>query len=253
MQKENRMCVAVRLRLQELLQQGYKEFSQGLIPTNKNVMLGVKIPLLRKLAGEVAKGDWRALLAEYEREEPAMLYYEEVMLWGMVVARAKMELPERLERVERFVPMIDNWAVCDIFCGDSKWADKAPEAAWELVERYIGSRGVFEIRFGVIMMLSHFLIPGYIGKVLKALDGIERARGEKVSGENYYVEMAVAWCLATAAVKFREETFEYLGQTNLSEAVLKKTAQKMRDSFRVSSGDKELVTRLVTEKSNNLK
>lgn len=240
----------IRNRLQELLQEGYKEFSQGLIPTNKNVMLGVKIPLLRKLAREVAKGDWRSFLQAYEGPGEG-LYYEEIMLQGMVIACAKMELEERLERVRRFVPLIDNWAVCDIFCGDSKWAEKAPGEAWELVRSYLASDRVFEIRFGVIMMLSHFLTAAYIGKVLIALDGIPRAREEGGNGENYYVEMAVAWCLATAAAKFRDETFAYFEKTNLSGTVLKKTAQKMRDSYRISSEDKARVTRLITKKSTN--
>lgn len=241
-------------------QQEYKKFSQDLIPTNGNTMLGVRLPQLRKIATDLAKNNWRKYLQLYEDSDIKYLYFEEIMLQGMVVNAAKMELEQRLKHVERFVPKIDNWAVCDTFCCGTKWVAKHKESVWAFLQPYLTSGEEFQVRFAVIMFLANFLDKEYIGKVLNALDGIKQVTdkmGSSVPGkgnasipDNYYIEMAVAWCLATAAAKCREEFFSYIEETNLNNSVLKKTAQKMRDSYRISNEDKKLITEIVNYKSN---
>lgn len=42
----------------------------------------------------------------------------------MIIGLAKMELEERMNYVAMFIPRIDNWAVCDIFCSELKTAVK---------------------------------------------------------------------------------------------------------------------------------
>ena len=143
--------------------------------------------------------------------------------------------------VEQFVPLIDNWAVCDVFCGGAKWVgepgrgpkscNKVPlKRMWEFLQRYLQSSSEFEIRFGVVMLMSYFLTEEYIGKVLLQM--------EKVRKGDYYVDMAVAWCLATARAKFDERTQEFLRNATLTPSVIKKYEQKVRDSLRVKKGTK---------------
>ena len=81
-------------------------------------LLGIRLPVLRKIAREIAAGDWRTYLAEAED-----FYFEERMLQGLVIGCARCTPAEKLEYVARFVPKIDNWAVCDCFC----WRLKAAE------------------------------------------------------------------------------------------------------------------------------
>ncbi len=242
----------IRKKLLALSAPEYRKFSQGLISTNKNVMLGVKLPLLRKLAAEISKGDWREFLDGYDYAD-YNVYYEEIMLQGLVLDCARMELAERLERVEKFIPKIDNWAVCDTFCMAAKWISEAEAEGWKFLQKYLKSDNVFEIRFGVIMLLSHFLSEEYIESVLYALNGIECVRqgyNNVPEEDNYYAEMAVAWCIATAAAKFRENTFGFLDNTDISARVLRKAAQKMRDSYRISDEDKMFITALVNKKKH---
>lgn len=246
--------IVVRQKLSELAEGEYKKFSQALIPTNKNVMLGVKLPLLRKLAAEIARGDWREFLDSYEGIAEEGLFFEELMIRGMVINRARMELDERFERIKEFVPRIDNWSVCDSFCCGAKWVNRAKDPVWEFLQPYLRSGKEFEIRYGVIMLLAHFLDTEYISGVLAALDNIACVRrGGDVSGLEhvYYVEMAVAWCIATAAAKCNGETLAYLKDSSLNGSVLKKTAQKMRDSYRISPEDKMFITELIKQKSIN--
>ena len=274
-------------RLKSLSEEKYRKFSAPLIPgVPEDRMLGVRIPLLRRLAAELCRGDWRRVLDMYdalpggfagmeetteraEKAEPtgtkgttgtkrtAEPYLEECLLQGLVTAGAKMDLPERLERVVRFVPRIDNWAVCDVFVSGCKWAMREREAVWAFIRPYVGSQREFEVRFGVVMMMSYFLDQAYIDGVLERLDGIAAVRSEnrkhtaeQIAGgmppvENYYTEMAVAWCLATAFAKCRTQTRAYLMNNSLSDTVLKRTVRKMCESYRVSAPDKEWARSLV--------
>jgi len=319
-------------RLKGEAEEQYRIFNQKFVLTNKNVMLGVKVPRMRSIAREIAGGDWEDFLMGYgfcvggpgtdaengvasgaasgatsevafeaasetasasasgatsasvvktakfekqrerqqQREELCRtIFFEEVMIIGMVIDLINVEPARRLVLVEQFVPLIDNWAVCDVFCGGAKWVgepgrgpkscNKVPlEQMWEFLQRYLfpdmrechlqgesagknlqrkcsganpqGSME-FEIRFGVVMLMSYFLTEEYIGKVLLQM--------EKVRKGDYYVDMAVAWCLATARAKFDEKTQEFVRNACLTPSVIKKYEQKVRDSLRVRGSKKQ--------------
>ena len=102
--------MTLREQLLELTEPKYMKFTSALIPGVENV-LGIRLPVLRSIAKEIAAGDWRAYLAEAED-----FYFEERMLQGLVIGYARCEPAEKLAHVARFVPKIDNWAVCDCFC-----------------------------------------------------------------------------------------------------------------------------------------
>lgn len=126
----------IRKELLALVDHKYREFHSSLVPGADNI-LGVRVPQLRLLAKEVAKReDWRAFVEAADTE-----YYEETMLQGMVIGWSKMELEERMKYVEMFVPRINNWAVCDIFCGELKSAvRKGKERVWLFVQPYLQDR-----------------------------------------------------------------------------------------------------------------
>ena len=109
----------IRKELQTLVDSKYQEFHSALVPGTENI-LGVRIPQLRVMAKEIAKrDDWRIFIEATDTK-----FYEEAMLQGMVIGRSKTALDEQMKYVKRFVPRIDNWTVCDIFCGELKSAVK---------------------------------------------------------------------------------------------------------------------------------
>jgi len=71
-------------KLFELSDEKYKKFHSGLCPNTDNI-IGVRLPKLREIAKEIAKGDWRYFLATSSND-----YYEEVMINGLVIAYSKM-------------------------------------------------------------------------------------------------------------------------------------------------------------------
>lgn len=218
----------LREKMEALAEPAFQQFSASLIP-GVNRLLGVRLPVLRNLAREEVRGNWRELL-EYPAREP---YAEEVMLDGMLISLARMEPEERLEHVARFVPRMDNWAVCDTFCSGLKFSKKHPALVWEFIQPYLKSSRVYDVRFAVVMMLAHFITEDYVEQVLVLLDGVRH--------EDYYVNMAVAWAVSVCYVKFPGLTLEYLRNSSLPDFTYNKALQKIIESLRVSRKDKDLM------------
>lgn len=114
----------IRTQLLSLVEPEYQKFSAALIPNITNV-LGVRLLALRKIAKQLAAGDWRTYLETAEDE-----YFEEVMLQAMVIGHVQADLDELLKAIETFVPKIDNWSVCDSFCAGLKYTKVHSEPMW---------------------------------------------------------------------------------------------------------------------------
>ena len=125
------------------------KFTAALMPGVENV-LGIRLPVLRKIARQIAAGDWRTYLAEAED-----FYFEERMLQGLVIGCARCTPAEKLEHVARFVPKINNWAVCDCFCWRLKAAERQP--MWEFIQPYFRSEAEYDVRFAVVTGLGNFV------------------------------------------------------------------------------------------------
>ena len=259
------MIEMIREALRALSEAEYKAFNCKLIPgVPVDRVLGVRTPAVRALAKRVSKGEFgdaRACLAEYARcgADPAgvggtELFYEEVLLQGMIIGHAKLELAERLAAIRDFVPRIDNWAVCDVVCGDLKFADKRENRAevWEFLQEYLadgrpdqaGQGREYYIRFGVVMLLGHFIDDEYVDRVLEALYSIRHGA--------YYVSMAVAWAISICYIKFPQKTLPHSVDNRLDDFTHNKSIQKIRESYRVSQEDKERLNLLKRGKAGKL-
>ena len=216
----------IRDQLMEMAEEEYKNFNQKLCPDAGHPLLGVRIPQLRKLARTVAKEDWQSYW-ENGLEE----YQEEILLKGLVLAYAGMPMKDKSPLVREFVPKIDSWAVCDTFCFTLKIKKEDMSAVWNLILPYTCSKREYEVRFGVVMLLRHYITEAYADQVIQVLDG--------VCHEGYYARMAVAWAFAELGVKFPIRTMAYLkGAHHLDAFTYRKVLQKMRESYRVTSEQK---------------
>lgn len=160
-------------------------------------VLGLHIPDMKKIARELAAGDGMPAMLEGFETAGQGLYYEEKLVWGLMLDYMKAPLADRLLHLERFVPQIDNWAVCDTVCGASKWvmrrdrmsvagkggrtsssdgASGVRETVWDFLERWWGSEREFEVRFAVIMAMCHFLSPEWLDRVFGKIDSLDFSR-----------------------------------------------------------------------------
>ena len=218
----------IRTRLESLADPAYRDFQSSLLP-NVNNILGVRIPQLRALAKTIARqDDWRSFV-----ETEDCLYYEETMLQGIIIGIAKMQPEERMQYARMFIPRINNWAVCDIFCGELKSLVKErKEETWELLKTYLSAQTEFEIRFGIVMLL-HYIDEKHIDEIL--------AYADSFTHEAYYARMAMAWLLSVCFVKFPNKTMYYLQQSSLDTWTYNKTLQKTIESLRVDKETKQIL------------
>ena len=210
------MEIDIKAELVRLAEPEYAVFSRRLLPGTENV-LGVRLPLLRRLARRLAKGDWAAYL-----DTAGDGSFEEVMLQGMVIGAICAPPQEVLARTAAFVPKIDNWSVCDSFCSGLKLARTHPEPVWEFLQPYFEDPRPFTVRFAVVMLLFYYLDDAHIDRVLSLLDGVRQP--------DYYARMAVAWAVSIAYVRFPEKTLAYLKTCSLDDFTYNKALQKAVES-----------------------
>ncbi len=218
----------IRTELMQFQEENYQTFSSSLIPNSKP-LLGVRIPVLRKLAKEIAKEeDWILFL-----EEGAEEYFEEMTIKAFVIGYAKADIEVILEQAGRFIPKISDWSVCDSFCSTFQIAKKNRQRVWEFLMPYLKSDKEFELRVAAVLMMDHYLTEEYIEQVLAAYN--------QISPVGYYTQMGVAWGIATAYAKFPEQTMTFLQENTLDNFTYNKAITKMLESYRVPSEDKAIL------------
>lgn len=217
----------IRKKLFEMQDLKYREFHSSLCP-NVDKIIGVRIPQLRMMAKEIATSDCKDFLENVQDE-----YYEELVLQGLVIGYAKISIEETFEYLQKFVPKINSWAVCDTTCSNLKITKKHMQEMWNFLGQYINSDKEYEIRFALVMYLNYFLTDEYIDEILQKID--------KIENKEYYVQMAIAWLVSFAYIKQREKTEVFLQKNNLDEFTQNKSIQKICESYRVSKEDKERV------------
>lgn len=218
---------SIQTRLFSLSDETYRQFHSKLCPNTENI-IGVRMPLLKNLAKELAREDWRTYLKTAENT-----YYEEILLQGLIIGYAKADIEEILAYTASFIPKIDNWAICDSFCSNLKIIKKHPVRVRTFLQPYLQSNQEFEIRFAVVILLQFYITDSYIAETLSALD--------KIQHDGYYVKMAVAWAISICFIKYPEKTMHYLKHTTLEDFTYNKALQKITESLRVDRQTKEII------------
>lgn len=226
----------IRKELEQAAEADYREFNAKLLPGVEH-MLGVRLPKLREIAKRTAKKAAEDYLIQMKEAcgqglgEPC--YYEEKMLYGLVIGYAKMDTPQRKDWLEAFVPLIDNWGVCDSCCMTYKWMEKQPEYWWEYLNRWILTDTEYGIRFGFVSMLNHFVEEAYLQDIFTVCDRVQQ--------EAYYAKMAQAWLISVCFAKFPEQTYAFLKNDRMNDFTHNKSIQKTCESYRVSKEWKERI------------
>ncbi len=220
----------LREKLFEVQDKEYQKFQSKLCP-NINNIIGVRIPILRKMAKQIAKENAEEFLNNTKIE-----FYEEKMLYGFVIGYMKGNLSEKLKYLDKFVPMIDNWAICDCSINTFKFVQNNLEEIWNYLQKYVKANKEYELRFVIIMLMDYYLVDNYIDKVLELYN--------QIKNDGYYVKMAVAWAIAEAYIKYPEKVMKILNENNLDNFTYNKTLQKMIESYRIDKSVKDTLRKM---------
>ncbi len=227
----------VRQHLIEMSEEDYKKFSSSLTP-NCGVMLGVRLPMLRKYAAQILiKSDAISALGGED------IYFEEIMLRGMIIGGLDTDIPTKLKYISDFVPLINNWSVCDSFCASLKFTNENKNTVWEFLQTYFSSEKEFYARFGAVMILNYFIDDEYIDKSLEVLRNIPT--------NSFYSSMGTAWAVCVCYAKFPQKTKKFLEDNVLDDKTYNRSIRKICESYRVEQSEKDYLKTKIRKKGKN--
>ena len=202
----------------------YRDFQAKLMPNvDKDTIIGVRTPELRKLAREFAKReDIGAFLGALPHR-----YYDENNLHGFLLCEEK-DFARVIARLDALLPYIDNWATCDLL--SPKVFKRHKAELLPHIRRWLASGEVYTVRFGIEMLMSHYLDEDFVPEYLDCVAAVQ-------SGE-YYVNMMIAWYFATALAKQYDAAVPYLTRRRLAPWTHNKTIQKAIESYRIAPEQK---------------
>lgn len=206
------------------------DFLSKLTPTvDRKRILGVRTPILRKLAknlyGTKEAEDFLASTPHYYLEENTL----HLFLLGL-----EKNFEKAITKVDEFLPFVDNWATCDGF--SSLAFEKNTDRLSPYIDKWISSKKTYTVRFGVGMLLRYYLDENFSEEVLSKVS--------KISSDEYYVNMMIAWFFATALAKKWDYAVKYIRENRLSDFCHNKTIQKARESFRITEEQKSFLKTL---------
>lgn len=221
------MVIDVRKELYDSHDDRYASFAIKLIPGRDDI-LGVRLPILRRLARRIAKDDWHEYLDTWDPE-----YIEDYLLRAFVISYVDVDIDERLSLFSDFIPSIDNWSVCDSFCCTWKPKDEEKDRLWEFILPYLDSDDEFRMRYATVMTLTHFMDEKHVDEIIRLLDSHDHS--------GYYYKMGSAWTLSVCFAEFPDRTYDYMQHSNLDDETFNMLIGKIKDSYRVSDDMKSKV------------
>ena len=208
----------------------YKEFHSSLVLNSKYEMIGIRVPLMRKIAKEIAKTNIEEFL-KYAQDN----YYEEIMIQGLVISHIKDESLFN-KYFKQYINKIDNWALCDTFCSAIKIVGKYEDKYFKEAVKMSLNKKEFISRIGLVMILDHFINQKNLETIFDTLN--------KIESDKFYINMAEAWLICEMYIKFPKETKTFIQKDNLNKFTHNKAISKIHDSYRVSKEEKEYLNTL---------
>ncbi len=213
--------------LLKLADAAYKEFMAPLIHTvSKEKIIGIRIPVLRKYAKEMQKSAaFMSSLPHY--------YFEENNLHAFLIEQIK-DFDECISALNKFLPYVDNWATCDSM--RPKCLKNNLDKLLVYIDEWLVSSHTYTVRFGIQALMLYYLDDGFDESYLEKVAGIK--------SDEYYINMMIAWYLATAIAKQYDSAVKYLENRCLSKWVHNKAIQKARESYRITAEQKQYLKTL---------
>ena len=220
----------IREKLSSLQDLKYRDMQVRIIPSVKpESIIGVRTPELRKMAKELAQSQEIGVFLENLPHK----FFEENQLHAFIVSGMK-DYRECLGALNRFLPYVDNWATCDQM-SPRVFKKHRPELM-ESIRGWLGSAETYTIRFGIGMLMEHYLDEDY--------DPACPEMVAAVRSEEYYVNMMIAWYFATALAKQYEAVLPFITEHRLDTWTHNKAIQKAIESFRITPEQKEYLKSL---------
>lgn len=204
----------------------YQKFSSSLLPNIENV-LGVRFPILKKIAKKISKNDYELFFRENDDE-----FLELTLLEAMVLGFIDKDFNYIKNHLKKFIKKINCWSVCDTLCSNLKIVKENKKETKDFIENYFKSENEYEIRFCYVILLNYFIESDFDYVIEKLL---------LFDNDAYYAKMAAAWCLSYCFMFDFDRTLKIIKNKKIHSWVLKKGILKARESFKHSKEQKEIL------------
>ncbi len=230
MKNDENVILEIRSRLFALQDVGYRDFQSKLFPTvDKRTVIGVRTPALRSFAAQLSKRDDIGIFLEDLPHQ----YFDENQLHAFIISRIR-EYESCLEAVDHFLPFVDNWATCDQM--SPKVFRKHRQELLESIGKWIQSDETYTVRFGIKMLMEHFLDEDF--------DRMFPEMVSRIRSQEYYVNMMIAWYFATALAKQYNTAISFIEERRLDVWTHNKAIQKSVESYRITPEQKDYLRSL---------
>ena len=224
----------IRKELFEKQDMKYRDMQIKIIPNiDKDTIIGVRTPLLRSYAKQLSRRDDLCIFLD----DLPHKYFDENQLHAFIISEIR-DYSKCLNEVDRFLPYVDNWATCDQM--SPKIFKKNKQALLETVKQWIGSDKTYMIRFGIGMLMEHYLDEDFDLSYPEIVACIR--------SDEYYINMMIAWYFATALAKQYDSVLPFIKEKKLDVWTHNKAIQKSVESYRITDEQKEYLKTLKIKK-----
>lgn len=206
----------------------YREFHKKIILDNN--LIGVRTPILKKIAKDISKGDYMSFIKANNHK-----FYEEKILHGLLLGYVKEDFDIVLNLLNSFLPYVDNWAICDLTISNLKIFNKNKERGYIEIKKYLKNKNPFINRFGYVLLLTYYIEDKYIDDIFKLCIEYQ---------DEYYVKMSLAWLISMCYIKYKNKTIKFLKENKLDKWTYNKSIQKIIESNRVNEDEKNKLREL---------
>ena len=204
----------------------FKALSENVINGEKS-LIGVRSDDIKKIARSISPCEEEEYLSSCKFE-----FYEDTLIYGLVLARKPKE--EFTKIYKFYLSKADSWALIDCFVPAIKFLKKDKSDFFGEIDKNIDLSDGFSLRFYLVVLMDFYLTEDMLGYVF--------SKCVTSDGKGYYTDMAIAWLISSAYIKFESATYDFLARKRLSKFTHNKAIQKIVDSFRVK--DKEKIKKL---------
>lgn len=220
--------------LNSLKDEKYADFQKNLIPgLSREYFIGVRTPELKKMAKRLYKDSTKKDMVDDFLKELPHTYFDENQLHGFIISECK-DFDRCIEYIEEFLPHINNWATCDQTA--PKIFKKYTKELLPYIKKWIKSKETYTIRFAIGMLMQHYLDEHFDEKYIKLVSSVK--------SDEYYINMEIAWYMATALAKQWDATIPYIENKKMPVWVHNKTIQKAVESYRITDDQKDYLRTL---------
>lgn len=184
----------------------YKKFNSKLVL--KNNLIGIRVPILKKIAKELAKGNYKEFISIMNHN-----YHEEVLIHGLILGYIK----DPMNYFDDYIKYMNDWQSCDITISNMKYFKYNQDINY--IKKYLYHR------VGYVILLTYYIKDEYIDELYNIVDNY--------NSDNYYVKMAVAWLLSYLIIYDKNRAVKYLKKSKLDDFTYNKGIQKAIESKKI--------------------